>query len=200
MKKREALEKIKQIKVNVKTAMQICFDLYRGKAHLAFGHSCFKDLIRTEVPGMSYHSAIKLKESAKVQRVVCPHIPLGELPESIFRPMYKLNDKNKKRVWMKTIKRCGHFKKVTAVNIKETIEILNLNGKEPHSAENNSENMKISEGLIATIADQAFSEIKSNNDAEKSKKVSKSQYNAAINILTKDLQKSLKNKYTELYG
>ncbi len=125
----EALQAIIQLQDNTYSSMQLCYGLSSRKGYKALGYDDFKTCIEEKLKGyINYDYALKMKNAGEVHLVVCPELSMGEVPESVLRPMHKLSDEVKKEVWEKAYNERGGKTTATVVlNAIKEVQGLKVN-------------------------------------------------------------------------
>lgn len=125
----EAHQAIMQLQDNTYSMMQLCYELSSRKGYEALGYDDFKTCITEKLKGyIKYDYAHKMKNAGEVHVVVCPELPMGEIPESVLRPMHKLSDEVKKEVWDKAYNERGEKTSATVViNAIKEVQGLKVN-------------------------------------------------------------------------
>lgn len=107
--------------------MKLCYLLSAKKGYKALGYKDFKECIMKELRGtISYDYAHKLKNAGEVHMVVCPELPMGEVPEGVLRELHGLEEQEMKDVWQKAIDSNDELDKrlPTASELKKEKHIL----------------------------------------------------------------------------
>ncbi|WP_262964289.1 hypothetical protein [Methylobacter psychrophilus] len=108
----EARKCVEAIKNQTCSVMRLCYELWARNGYKALGrpeyengYPDFKACIMNEFNGViNYAYAHKMKNAGEVHIVVCPQLRMGSVPESVLRPMHKLDNKDDmKKVWNSAI-------------------------------------------------------------------------------------------------
>jgi hypothetical protein len=215
MTKMEARDAIKTIKQNVGSLIELCYLLDRRKGYAALDYASFKECVAKELVGVvEYDYAIKLKNAGQVHACVCPEIPMGEVSEGIFRPLYRLPDATKRKVWNIAINKSGDYKKVTGAILKEIIKSKGLaapakDAKSETTAKtsitSNGQKDAIDSKIIINKKLQKqmrlslLKLLKQDNIENENRPASKENFEAALNIILDDLFNFLFRHYDEIY-
>lgn len=142
--KNQAKILIREFQEKAASLRSIIFELSEGKAHLAFGFSNFTKFVNRKLDmHMSESHIHRLRRAAEVERIIRPDLPIGQLRESVLRPLTELEREVILEVWGKVIEQLPKGK--TVPKAKDVKKVCDEMSKDSPTVQPNKKSKEVKE-------------------------------------------------------
>ena len=123
-------DEVKKIETKLRTSMKnqraLLYELEKKKAYLLFNCKSMSEYLDKRFPEMHKSHAYRLLASARVEEHINPNSPIGEIKESVLRPLTSYKPKDIKTIWKQACKLAKEDEKKapTAKHVKNAILLV----------------------------------------------------------------------------
>lgn len=130
--KAEVRKLLNEIRSTVSSTRLSIYQLWEGEAHVAFGCTNFGEFVeKTLGKTIGKSSVYRQLNAAQVERNIRSESQIGDLPESVLRPLTKLKLNDQLKVWKKSMAKCKGTKIPSAKVVKKVVDKMLEGSRSP---------------------------------------------------------------------